>query len=139
MDRLRWQIRALTTLQLLTLLLLIVFISRGPDKLTETKNNTIYSVGEQGPQGIPGIGLAGRDGVSIVGPPGANGRDGAPGPQGPAGEQGEPGPAGKDGQDGQDGRTVEFRTNPETCDTEYRYSGDRAWTTLVEQECEDGS
>lgn len=132
--RLRRQVRLLLLLQAVTFLVVILLASRQPDQFFESR--TVYSVGAQGPQGMPGIGLTGKDGLSIIGPRGADGQS-IVGPPGPAGEKGEPGEPGKDGENGQRGKTVEFRTNPVTCDTEYRYSGDRTWITLVEQECQD--
>lgn len=132
--QLQRRVRLLTFLQVVMLVVLIsLLFKQSPTPINETK--TVYAVGQQGPQGIPGIGINGKDGLGIVGrtgPPGLS----VVGPPGPAGEKGEPGAPGADGQDGQDGRSVEFRDNPETCDIEYKYTGDRTWQTLVEQECE---
>lgn len=136
--RLRTQVRVLMLLQLITLLFIVWLGSRQPDVIHET---TTYRVeGLPGPQGIPGVGYPGKDGRSIVGPPGPAGQIGS---QGLAGEPGAPGKDGQDGKDGRDGedgqpgRELEFRTNPDTCDVEYRYVGQRGWTVLVEQDCED--
>lgn len=38
---------------------------------------------------------------------------------------------GKDGTDGKNGREIEIRTNPNTHDKEWRYSGTRGWNVLI--------
>lgn len=133
--QLKQRIRWLTFTQLLMLVALVaILFKQDVPPIYETK--TVYAVGQQGPQGIPGFGHDGKDGLSIIGPRGLLGPIGPTGPAGEKGEPGAPGIDGKDGQDGQDGRSVEFRTNPETCDVEYKYTTNRTWQTLVEQECD---
>lgn len=129
----------------------IYFLTRPAQVVTTTDRQIVY----QGPQGIPGIGEQGERGARGLAGAFTRGNDGANGINGKDAEpcttsQRENGdtiiscpdgsssiiPKPKDGENGQDGRSIQFRTNPETCDVEYRYEGDRVWTTLVEQDCD---